>query len=116
MDQAIRYHGTVSWQLYRRAQWRHFGARWLALFTFPVLMKAYDSFTSRPLAAATLVTVFVISTAFVPIMVALMMLQSRRTYAKSPYLHEPLVGSVSTDKFIVEGSTGRTEMTWDRFV
>jgi hypothetical protein len=52
----------------------------------------------------------------VPFMLGFMVLQWRRTYRQSPLLHAPLAGSVSPDKFVAEGVTGRTEMTWSQFV
>jgi hypothetical protein len=52
----------------------------------------------------------------VPLMLAFYVFAWRRTYAKSPYLHQPLSGSVSRDRFVIEGVTGRSDLTWDQFV
>ena len=116
MEPPIPYRGTVSWQLFKRAQWRHVGARWLFLFVFPVFMTATAYLSSGPMPMGILILVVIAATAFVPFMLGFMVLQWRRTYRQSPLLHTPLAGSVSPDKFVAEGVTGRTEMTWSQFV
>ena len=116
MEQTIGFKGTVSWQRFKSAQWKHGGARWLVLFLFPVGMTTYVWFTAVRLPAATWVLVCIVSAAFVPVMLAFNWLAWRRTYAKSPYLQQQLFGSVSRDRFVIEGVTGRTEMAWDQFV
>jgi hypothetical protein len=37
-------------------------------------------------------------------------------YKETPFLHQPLAGSVSLEKFVVESVSGRTELTWNQFV
>ena len=116
MDQTVRFSGTISWARFKRAQWKHVGHRWLILLMFPVVMTAYVPWMVGTPSIGAWVLVMVIALTFVPLMIALNLLGWRRTYAKSPYLHQSLTGSVSLDKFIVEGPTGRVEMTWDQFV
>jgi len=116
MDLVVPYRGTVSWQRFKDAQWKHLGRGWLTLLLFPVAMTSYAFLTIETLSDAMWVFVLVVSFCWVPFMLALILRGWRRTYAKSPYLHKPLVGSVSSETFIAEGVTGRTEMRWDQFV
>jgi hypothetical protein len=79
-------------------------------------MMGWVAYTGVALPAAAWVVVIILLSAFVPLMLALYVFVWRRTYAKSPYLHKPLSGSVSRDRFVIEGATGRSDLTWDQFV
>ena len=116
MEQKIQFRGVVSWPVFKRAQWTHLGARWLILLMFPAIMTAWAVFNARSLSLGTVVLLFAVASVFIPLMLAFTVRGWRRTYAKSPILHDPLVGWISQDRFFIEGSTGRSEMTWDRFV
>jgi hypothetical protein len=115
MDQVVPFHGTVSWPLFRRAQLKHVGRRWLILFMFPVIMIAWAWWTAGTLGSAWAM-VFAGAFAYVPIMIIFSVFGWRRMYKKTPLLHQPLAGTVSSDKFVAESVTGRTEMTWNQFV
>lgn len=116
MEPVVSFKGTVTWKQFRRAQFKHVGIRWLFLFLWPVVMTVYVFLMLETLLIMSLIVVFIVSCNFVPLMLGFMILQWRRTYTKSPYLHQPLVGSVSSDTLVVEGVTGRTEMRWNQFV
>jgi hypothetical protein len=83
---------------------------------FPTIMTAWAFFTIPTLSAGRLVLTFVVGSVFVPLMLALVPLAWRRTYAKSPLLRDPLVGWISQDRLVVEGATGRTDLTLDRVI
>jgi preprotein translocase subunit YajC len=116
MDTTIDFKGTVSWSRFKSAQWTHFGTRWMVLLLFPVAMTAYYWATGTELSVAMWLLIFLVSCTFVPLMLAFYVMMWRRTYAQSPYLQHQLFGSVSPDKLVIEGVTGRTEMTWNQFV
>ena len=119
METTIDFKGTVSWSRFKSAQWTHLGRQWMVLLFFPVAMTAFgwSGWSSGPeLSVAMLPLIFLISCSFVPLMLAYYVMMWRRTYARSPYLQQPLFGSVSPDRLVMEGVTGRTEMTWNQFV
>src|SRR5690242_1267690 len=115
MEQIVPFHGTVSWPLFKRAQWKHVGRRWLIVVMFPVVMAAYSWWTAGTLGSKWAI-VFVCAFAYVPIMIVSSLFTWRRMYKETPFLHQLLAGSVSLEKFVLETTTGRTEMTWNQFV
>lgn len=116
MSEVVRFRGVVSWEQFKRAQWKHMGRRWLVLLTYPAAMMAWAFSTGAVRPAATWILLIITTSAFVPAMLAFNLFAWRRTYVKSPYLHKPLFGSVSSDRFEMEGATGRSDLTWDQFV
>jgi len=114
MNQIVRFHGTISWQLFKRPQWKHLGRRLLILLLFPLLMTGYTYWTQGTLTS--MLVALVISSLWVPMMLVVSLFIWRRMYMKTPSLHQQLAGSVSSEKFILEAVTGRTEMTWSQFV
>ncbi len=115
MDQVVPFHGTISWSLFRRAQWTHVGRRWLILCLFPVIMIVWAWWSAGSLGSRWAI-VIACAFAYVPIMIVSSLFTWRRTYRKTPFLHQPLAGTVSLEKFVVEGVTGRSELTWNQFV
>jgi hypothetical protein len=115
MDQIVSFTGTVSWPLFKRAQWTHVGRRWLLLLLFPVIMTAYAWWAPGTFGSSWAM-VFAAAFVWVPMMIASSLFTWRRTYTKTPFLHQRLTGSVSSQRLVVEAETGRTDITWNQFV
>jgi hypothetical protein len=103
--------------VFKRAQWTHLGFGWLTLCAFPVAMTAWAFYyRAGDVSVGMAVLLFLVASAFVPFMLAFIVWGWRRAHANSPIFQDPFIGSVSEDRFALEAETGRTDMTWDRFI
>ena len=88
----------------------HVGRVWWTWLLVPVVMIASSWWWSdAPLSASDYLTVFVSFIWIAPMMVALFVFQWRRIYTKTPYLKNPISGTVSPAGFTAIGATTRTE-------
>jgi hypothetical protein len=115
----ITYRGLVTRTLFIRAQWLHVGWRLLILLAFPamfIVLIAIGWLGTGSAPIAKRLTAVATSFLWVPFMLALFWWQWRRLYERSPYLKEPLWGSVTDEMLEVHGPTGDSKVPWDHFV
>ena len=114
-DSAISFQGTISEQLFLRAQKLHIGrGRLLLPLLFGAVILGIWMMPGLPFLSKVLGTVgYIVVLPLVPVM------QRRpwkRLYDRSPYLLEPIRGEPSEWGLRSEGSMGKSEIPWSKFV
>ena len=114
-ESAISFQGTVSEQLFVRAQKLHVGRAGLVilLFTATIIVGLW-LFPGFPFLSKLLGTIAAV--ALVPLVPVLQRRQWKRLYDRSPYLMEPIRGELSEWGLRSEGSMGKSELPWSKFV
>lgn len=116
MSDAVRFEGTISREIFFRAQQLHLKrriavARILAISAIVAgiaLVQRDGSEMSAYTLAACGVTILVLF--------ALGPVRSARQYDRSPYMHESFRGTVSPASYVVESIVGSAAIPWSKFV
>jgi YcxB-like protein len=113
---SIAFEGTVSEPLFLRAQSLYAGRRRLlfVLFAAAFTVGIWVTFSELPFLSKVLATVAAVS--FVPLLPVIQRRQWKRLYNRTPYLLDPIRGEVSEWGLRAEGSMGKSEVPWPKFV
>jgi YcxB-like protein len=115
----IDYRGTVTRPLFVKCQWLHLGWRSLILLAFPavfivLIAIGWNQSGSAPFAKR--IEAVAITFLWPVFMLAFFYWQWLRVYKRSPYLREPLWGSVSEEGLEVHGANGDSKLPWNLFI
>jgi hypothetical protein len=115
----IPFRGSITRELFLRAQRLHAGRRRLILWAFPgifliLIALGWNGMDRAPLAvkAEALVLTFL----FPILMMLFQRWQWGRQYMKSPLLQEPIWGAVSEEQLELHGAHGDSRLPWSLFV
>ena len=114
MEENIEYNGTISYDVFEAAQYLFNGYRWLTLLIIPiftvvagfVLCKSYLEW----------IILLALGLTSIPVLHAYQKWKWRYHYKRSPYLSEPLRGSVTQHGIITEVPSGKSETPWSNFI
>jgi hypothetical protein len=114
-DSAISFQGTISERLFLRAQKLHIGrGRLLLPLLFGAVILGIWIMPELPFLAKVLGTIgYVAVLALLPV---IQRRQLKRLYNRSPYLLVPIRGELSEWGLRSEGSMGKSEIPWSKFV
>lgn len=114
MDENVEYKGKISYEVFEAAQYLFNGYRWITFLIIPVftvlagfvLCKSY-------LEWFILISLGVLS---LPVLHAYHKWKWKYHYKRSPYLNEPLKGSVTQNGIITEVPSCKSETPWSNFI
>jgi hypothetical protein len=116
MSNAIAFHGTITSDVFLKAQRLHSKRRSVAFLVvafaailFGLLIRFKDE---ADLGSLTLIAAGVTMI----VLLALRRFRTRRIYEKSPYMHEAFRGSISPSAYSVETSVGSGTVPWSKFI
>jgi hypothetical protein len=115
-EPAIAFEGTISEGLFVRAQSLYGGRRRLLLPLFAAAFTGVIWVSFWEIGLLTKVLATVAAFALVPLIPVIQRRQWKRLYNRTPYLLEPIRGEVSEWGLRAEGSMGKSEVPWPKFV
>jgi len=114
MDENVEYKGKISYDVFEAAQYLFNGHRWLTLLITPV----FTVLAGFVLCKSYLEWFILLSLGLmsIPVLHAYQKWKWRYHYKRSPYLSEPLKGSVTKNGIITEVPSGKSETPWPNFI
>src|SRR4051812_7925427 len=110
MTEEIEYSGTITFEIFETAQHVFNGYRWLVLCIVPLVTLAYAVLARN--SSSERIIIFVLAALSIPVLHYYRRRKWRYHYDHSPYLGDPLSGSVSIHGMVTETPSGTSRTPW----